>query len=211
MAEFGSSQTINTIYKSRINLLKQLDYQGYDIKNFQEFNLNEVHAMYVNEQLDMTLNSHEGNKKTHIVYHINKNLRKENIDDYANEIFNLKKIISKDDMLIIIMKSQPNDTIVEKLKHIWERENLFIVIHAIQRLQFNILEHNMISPHIILNDKESEELMKKYNIVNTSQMPNISRFDPVALSIGLKPNQICKIVRSSKTAIESNYYRICSQ
>jgi len=54
-------------------------------------------------------------------------------------------------------------------------------------------------------------MMKKYNIMDKSQMPDISRFDPVALSIGLRPNEICKIIRTSKTSIQSIYYRICSQ
>ena len=54
-------------------------------------------------------------------------------------------------------------------------------------------------------------MKKKYNIMDKSEMPDISRFDPVALSIGLKPDEVCKIVRSSKTSIQSNYYRICSQ
>ena len=78
-------------------------------------------------------------------------------------------------------------------------------------MQFNILEHSLISPHTILSDKQTTDVMKKYNIMETSQMPNISRFDPVALAIGLKPEQVCKILRTSKTAIQSNYYRICSQ
>jgi DNA-directed RNA polymerase subunit H (RpoH/RPB5) len=51
--------------------------------------------------------------------------------------------------------------------------------------------------------------MKKYNIINKGQFPDISRFDPVARVIGLRPGQLCHIVRPSKTAIEANYYRIC--
>jgi DNA-directed RNA polymerase subunit H (RpoH/RPB5) len=51
--------------------------------------------------------------------------------------------------------------------------------------------------------------MKKYNITDIVQIPDISRFDPVARAIGLRPGQVCHIVRPSKTAIEANYYRIC--
>ena len=57
------------------------------------------------------------------------------------------------------------------------------------------------------------EILKKeleYNIVDDSQFPKISRFDPVAMAIGIRPEELCKIIRPSKTAIESNYYRICS-
>ena len=51
--------------------------------------------------------------------------------------------------------------------------------------------------------------MEKYNLMQRTQFPEISRFDPVARVIGLRPGQICKITRPSKTAIESNYYRVC--
>jgi DNA-directed RNA polymerase subunit H (RpoH/RPB5) len=51
--------------------------------------------------------------------------------------------------------------------------------------------------------------MIKYNITDKIQFPDISRFDPVARVIGLRPGQVCNIIRASKTAIEANYYRIC--
>jgi DNA-directed RNA polymerase subunit H (RpoH/RPB5) len=51
--------------------------------------------------------------------------------------------------------------------------------------------------------------MKKYNITDKIQFPDISRFDPVARVIGLRPGQVCHIIRPSKTAIQANYYRIC--
>ena len=51
--------------------------------------------------------------------------------------------------------------------------------------------------------------MKKYNITDKVQFPDISRFDPVARAIGLRPGQLCHIIRPSKTSIKANYYRIC--
>jgi DNA-directed RNA polymerase subunit H (RpoH/RPB5) len=51
--------------------------------------------------------------------------------------------------------------------------------------------------------------MEKYNIKNKSLFPYISRFDPVARVIGLRPGQVCHIVRPSKTSIKANYYRVC--
>jgi DNA-directed RNA polymerase subunit H (RpoH/RPB5) len=204
-----SSQAISLITKSRSNLLEQLEYQGYDISSYKEFSIEEINAMHGNKQLDMTLTG--DNKKAHIVYHIEKTLRKENIDEYVEKIFNIEQLLSKNDMLVIIMKTQPNDTIIKHLKHIWEEKNIFIVIHGLPKLQFNLLKHDFVSPHTILTKQEADDIMKKYNIMNKSEMPNISRFDPVALSIGLRPNEVCKIIRTSKTSIQSNYYRICSQ
>ena len=51
--------------------------------------------------------------------------------------------------------------------------------------------------------------MIRYNITDKVQFPDISRFDPVAQVIGLRPGQVCEITRASKTAIESKYYRVC--
>jgi DNA-directed RNA polymerase subunit H (RpoH/RPB5) len=58
-------------------------------------------------------------------------------------------------------------------------------------------------------ESEVKEIIKKYNISDRSLLPDISRFDPVARAIGLRPGNVCHIIRPSKTAIETNYYRIC--
>ena len=61
----------------------------------------------------------------------------------------------------------------------------------------------------ILGDSEIEELKKKYNILNITQLPEISRFDPQALIMCMKPGQVCKFKRASSTALFYDYYRIC--
>ena len=48
-----------------------------------------------------------------------------------------------------------------------------------------------------------------FNPRHKTLFPDISRFDPVARVIGLRPGQVCHIIRPSKTAIEANYYRVC--
>jgi DNA-directed RNA polymerase I, II, and III subunit RPABC1 len=56
---------------------------------------------------------------------------------------------------------------------------------------------------------ELDVLKRKYNLKNFNQLPEISRFDPVALLIELRPGQVCKIDRKSVTSVDSEYYRIC--
>ena len=74
-------------------------------------------------------------------------------------------------------------------------------------LQYNVLEHELVPKHEVVVDKE--KVFRTFNIKNDQHVPEISRFDPVALAIGLRPTQLCKIYRKSRTAIESEYYRIC--
>ena len=45
--------------------------------------------------------------------------------------------------------------------------------------------------------------------MNDNEFPELSRFDPVAQTIGIRPGQLCEIIRPSKTAISAPYYRIC--
>ena len=128
-----------------------------------------------------------------------------------DDLFQMEEILTKDDTIYIIIKDDMNETLKELLKHIWEQDGIFIVMQNIKRLQFNILEHSLVPPHrIITNEEEIKEIKDRYNITNENQFPDISRFDPVAQVICIRPGQICQITRPSKTAIKAMYYRICS-
>ena len=209
-----SSGTISTVFKSRQNLLKLLSEQGYDVKDYEECSVNETHVMYNNKQLDMMLTTSQNSespKKVYVKYHLAKTLRRENINDYIDDLYNLEQVLSKDDTLIIVIKQEPHEPLLNILKQIWEQEGLFIMIYNLERLQYNILDHMYVPKHTILTDTEVTELKKRYNITNTSDLPEISRYDPVAQAIGMRPGQVCKIIRPSKTAITSEYYRVCCQ
>tara|TARA_Y100001970_G_C14238193_1_gene863224 strand:+ start:366 stop:992 length:627 start_codon:yes stop_codon:yes gene_type:complete len=205
-----SSKTIATLYKSRKNILELLKKQKYNVSDYENFSVNEVHAMCINKQLDMLLNSEEG-KKSYVKYHLGKTLRRENINDYIDDLYHLENVLEKNDTLIIIIKMEPNSTLINMLSQIWEQDGIFIILFNIERLQYNILDHELVPSHIILNDEEIQTLKQKYNINDINQLPQISRYDPVSLAIGMKPSQVCKIERQSKTAITSDYFRICVQ
>lgn len=207
-----SSGTISTLFKSRNTLLDLLDKQGFDISDYTDYGVNEIQTMYTNNQLDMLLSSTKEirpAKKAYVKYHLAKTLRRENINNIIDDLYNLEQVLQKSDMLIIVMKQEVNDTLIHILNEIWEKEQIFIVIHTLDRLQFNILEHQYVPEHIVLSDVEKEAVEKKYNITDTKQMPSISRYDPVSLAIGLRPGQVCKIIRPSKTSVNSIYYRYC--
>lgn len=220
MQNQNHSSLISSIYKARKTILELMDKQGYNINDYNNFSINEVNSMKQNNQLDMLLekknnendNSSGGNQnknKMYIRFYLNKMIRPANIQEMIDDLFNLEQILTKQDTLFIIVKDEANETIVNELKHIWEQDGIFIVVENIKRLQFNILNHILVPEHIIINEKEVEEVMKKYNIQNKHDFPDISRFDPVARVIGLRPGNVCKIIRSSKTSIKTDYYRIC--
>ena len=205
----NASGTITAIFKSRTNLLKLLKAQGYDVSQYDNFGMNEVHAMNSNKQLDMLVVKESG-QKAYVKYHLGKPLRRDNIVECVEDLFNLEKTLTKQDSLIIVMKGEMNDTNVSVLSQIWEQEGIHIVIFSLDRLQFNILEHSYVPKHTILTEQETQEMMMRYNVSNTDMLPNISRYDPVAMAIGMRPGQVCRIERFSKTAVKTAYYRVCT-
>ena len=205
----NASGTITAIYKSRTNLLSLLKAQGYDVGQYDNFGMNEVHAMNTNKQLDMLVVKESG-QKAYVKYHLGKPLRRDNITECVDDLYHLEKTLSNTDSLIIVMKSEMNDTNIAVLNQIWEQDGIHIVIFSIDRLQFNILEHTYVPNHTILTEEETQAMMSKYNIAHPDMLPNISRYDPVAMAIGMRPGQVCRIDRFSKTAVSTPYYRVCS-
>jgi DNA-directed RNA polymerase subunit H (RpoH/RPB5) len=216
MASQNSSILISHIYNSRKIVLELMLKQGYNVNDYANFSINEVNSMKLNNQLDMLLETNDDNvtdenpkKKIYIRFYLSSRPAPKNIQEMIDDLFILTETLKKSDTLFIIIKDDPNETLINQLKHIWESEGIFIVIESIKRLQFNILEHVLVPYHRVMMESEVNQIMKKYNITDKVQFPDISRFDPVARVIGLRPGQVCNIIRSSKTAIEANYYRIC--
>jgi DNA-directed RNA polymerase subunit H len=225
MANQNTSSLISQIYKSRGVVLELMKKQDYDVSEYDGFSINEINTMKTNNQLDMILskkteestedNDEKGEKennqkKIYIKYYLGKSLRPNNLQEMIDDLFNVEEVLTKEDTLLIVVKDEVNETLTNALMHIWESEKIFIIIMPLQRLQFNILEHVLVPPHRILNEIEKINVKNRYNIINDEQFPQLSRFDPVAKAIGIRPGQVCEITRPSKTAISAPYYRICT-
>jgi DNA-directed RNA polymerase subunit H (RpoH/RPB5) len=165
------------------------------------------------------------NKKTYVKFHLEKTLSVSHINDLIEDLYVLgvggeiggtglsananDTVLTEKDTLIIITK-QEIKTMNQVLNQLF-LQGRFIVLLSLDRLQFNILNHQYVPTHTILSDHEVVEMMKKYNVMEKSQLPDISRYDPVALAIGMRPGEVCSIDRPSKSAISSLYYRVCTQ
>jgi DNA-directed RNA polymerase subunit H (RpoH/RPB5) len=213
MATTSSSSTIiSKLYKSRKTLLDQLNYQGYNITNYEGFSINEVNIMYNKKQLDMLIESDvEPGAKVYVKYAVYKKLTENHIYEVISDLFEIENIMNKDtDKVIFVIKNEPNDTLMNIQNHLWHSDKYFISVLNIDRLQYNILKHTLVPEHTILKEEETKDFYEKFNIINgAKQLPTISRFDPVAQVIGLRPGQVCKINRNSQTTVQTTYYRIC--
>ena len=208
-----SSSIISQLYKTRETILTHLDNQGYNVDEYTNFSINEVNALHQNSQLDMLLEKkpNDSNKtnKVYVKYYLGKILQ-HNIQEIVDDLYGIEDLLVKgNDDLIIITKDELNDKNLQKLKYIWSKENIFVTVFSIKHLQFNVLKHVMVPQHRVLSRFETDHVKKQYNIDSDDKFPEISRFDPVAKAIGIKPGQVCEIIRPSKSSINSYYYRIC--
>jgi DNA-directed RNA polymerase subunit H (RpoH/RPB5) len=204
------SPVFNKIYTSRNVILSILQkFRGFNIGDYENFSINELRAMYDNKELDMLVTNEDTGKKIYVKYHIDTKIKQTTLYDYIEDLFELETVLNNNDELVIITKDRVNDNIKAFLTQIYKRNNKFINIININDYLYNILEHKLVPHHYILNETEKNEIYKKYYISGTKNLPDISRFDPVAVAIGLRPGEVIEITRPSPTAITSMYYRIC--
>ena len=205
----SQSGFIIQIAKSRNNILSILKSRGFNVEDYEDQSISQVHIMIQHDQLDMIVNHSSLEKKVYVKYYLNKLLKSQTIYSFIEDLFNIDEVLTKNDDLIIIIKDEPNENLNQIIRDIWMEDEYYISILNIKRLQYNILEHSLVPKHIILSNEEATIFRKKYNIINDSQIADISYFSPVSLVLGIRPNDIVKIIRNSKTSIESNFYRIC--
>lgn len=206
----ASSNKILSVYNSRNTLVEILTEKGYKTDDYNTFSINEVDAMYKNTQLDMLLTHNTNNRKIYIKYYLKaKQIKKPDLDDIIEDLYFIENVLTKEDCLIIVTEDEPNDTIIAKINYLYEHDGIFIVIHNIKRLQYNILKHTLVPKANILSTAEVDALKERFNLTSVKQLPEVSRFDPQSLAICLRPGEVCKYDRKSATALNTEYYRVC--
>ena len=206
-----NSDRVSKIYNSRNILLKQLSIAGYNTVSYEHASIEEINAMDINSQLDMLL-THPNNTKLSVTYHISDDRFSERtLTSLCNHVFGDARdepILKKEDTLVIILTDDVTETVTIHLMRLFDRYGYFIIPRPIDTLQFNILEHRLVPKHTIVSDEALPALLRKYHS-NLEHLPKISRFDPVARAICIRPNQVCEILRPSNNAGTSLYYRVC--
>ena len=190
------------IQKSYDQIKKYLDLNNYKIP--QKIDIHKIRkeqtqikVVYKNEEL---INSYP---KIYLYYCYDANISKTNLDIIIHKN---GQAVNENDIILIVTKDYAS-TINDLLRT--KYSNYYINIYKIQDLQYNILEHSFVPQHIKLTEIEKNDLYLKYNIENDKQMPQISRFDPIAKAILLRPGEVCKIIRHDKISLQNDYYRIC--
>lgn len=220
----SKSSLISSIYKSREIILEQLEMQNYDISNYKGIDINEINTLYETSMLDILVEkkTEDGEEsllknqesemikqKMYVHYYPDGKISQTKIQNLIDDLFITEETLTKKDTLFVITENEPNETINNFVHHLWEKDGIFVIMQSIRRLKFNVLKHELQPKFRILNQIEVDDVKKKYNIMNDSNWPEISRFDPVCKSTFIRPGEIFEVIRPSKTALISKYYLIC--
>jgi DNA-directed RNA polymerase subunit H (RpoH/RPB5) len=196
--------TISSIYTSRNILLEVLKLRGFDISEYNNYTISHVGSMHEHGQLDLLLEN--GRQKVFVKYCLDS---KPNLSNLIDEFFKGEDpILEAKDDLIVLIKDEVNESAMEFLDYVWSSEHFYITLFNIKRLQYNILDHELVPKHTVLSEEDKQAVLAEYN-VTVRQLPEIGRYDPVASLLGMRPGMVCKIARKSKTSIHADYYRAC--
>jgi len=213
MSSTLSDNRIMSVYKSRTNLLDMLEQYGYNVADYVNFSTNEIDAMFSQQQLDMLMTNENGTK-CYVKYFISnqvqtKTMRVQALDEIIEDLYFTEGVLGKQDVLIVIIDNDPNDTMKDRIQYLYDHDEIYVNMFNIKRLQFNVLKHEKQPQAFVLTEEQTQKFMKENNVKKLAELPEISRFDPLAMAICLRPGQIVRLHRKSPTALISIYYRVC--
>ena len=202
----SSNRTLK-LYRARLTVLEQFNTLGFETQNYENFSIGTVDIMSSKDQLDMLLTKPD-NRKIYVKF-FHGTFGKKHLDELTEELFEIENILTSSDTLMIIIDDEPNDTIQTRLKYIWEHDKQHVVVHNINRLQYNLMNHVLVPKCNILTDEETTLFKQKYSVQTNKQLPEISRFDPQSLVMCMRPGDIVRFERKSQSALHYDYYRLC--
>lgn len=220
------------VHKSRTNVLKYLKSAGFDTSPFENIDFattkqmcSSKHANIMNltlQKLGHGASSEatndsitDPNARAFVHYYVQFQAPTKSSVFKAmtlHDIVNLYKIehdMQPNDSIVLIIVNEVNDTMQKLLEQIWEKEGAYVNILSLSQLQFCVQEHSLVPKHEALAAEDKAKVFDQYYIKNDHELPQISRFDAQAKAICLRPGQLCKITRPSKTCITETYYRLC--
>lgn len=206
-----NSQTISKLFTSRKIILDLAKNRGFNIDDYENFTIHEIQILKENKQLDMLLTNNTTGQKIYYKYHLTTKLRGPHVQDYIEDIYQVEEILTDNDDLVIVSKDQPNPALKNLLSMEFTKNKYYVNVYNYNNYLCNILKNQLVPTHEIIDNDTKKEIAKEYNITKESQWPEISRFDPPAMAIGLRPGEVTEITRKSPTSLDTKYYRLCIQ
>jgi DNA-directed RNA polymerase I, II, and III subunit RPABC1 len=185
------------------NIKKMISYRNEDITLLNSISDIELFELY---DIHDKIFSIKANENTKIIYYLHQKIQRDNI----------QKILDNDNekkyLYILITLNTLDKRQIKSVKELKTKNE--IQIFEIKELLYCLYEHELVPKHIIIDDKqEIEEIKKTYNIKSLDKLPLIlskGQFqDPVVKYLNIKSGNVVKIIRPSLSAGEYITYRYC--
>jgi DNA-directed RNA polymerases I, II, and III subunit RPABC1 len=194
----------NTLYNIRKTVLEMLKDRNYIVPSSENITFDEFSIKFKNKNIDIYVdNTNENKGKAYVYFHNeNKTIPKADLKNLLNKT--IETYQDEDIKLIIILKEKGNGSIFKEItKDIYKNVEIFMNKNMI----INITHHEFVPKHMMLTENEENEVLDKYSTTK-NKLPKILKNDPIAKYYGMKPNQICKIIRKSPEVGDYIYYRL---
>ena len=196
---------------SRSTILEMLETRGYNIDDYKNFvpsisNIETMQPIIVSKSNEIVEVHYElTSTRTN---HKNVSKKVQSIMDSKNE--NDKK---KDITIIFLVSDSMTPSVKEAVRNLTNKYAIFIQVFPIRTLMYNVTKHKMVPSHIRIPKSEYklfvDDLLDSLHIDTLEKLPKILESDPVAMFIGLRSGELCKIIRPSVSAGQHIVYRYC--
>lgn len=190
---FNDNKIINKLNQKKIiikNVLKML----IERKILEEDKLTEIYENIIKKNIELNNFEIEIPVKSILVTFIDSK-----ITSYR-KIEDIDKIINNNKHNIFII----ND-IQSKIWELLIKNEIEVFMY--KELMTNVIEHDIVPKHILLNDDEKKIFLNEYHN-QLNKLPKIELFDPISRYYNVKIGDIFRIIRPSIITGNNIYYRI---
>lgn len=189
------------LFKIRTNVLEMLQDRDFEVSSeIKNISFDEYNAMCDNDDINILVKK-EGIELYVYFYNKEKSFGKKELKDIVEST----KETYSDDINIIFILNKYNKSAIDKELIQDNYKNIEYI--PSKQMTFNITKNYLVPRHILLSDKEKKEVFVQYKTNSLDSFPIIKRNDPIVKYYGMKPGDLCKIIRSSPTAGISVVYR----
>ena len=207
------------IFRSREVILDMVNRRGYDTSDYEHYSLEDMTNMnnsiptvsktqkYPPTPFDMICKHKTEDKYLHVRYFFNAKLKFQNIETILLNMIETESFNTDNDEVICITNDKiSNESMFDnQLDGLYKKMQIF----EMSKLIINIMKHELVPEHSIINNDEKQKLLEKFDIATFSQLPIILKSDPVAKFIGMRRGDVCKIIRPSETSGRYETFRYC--
>ncbi len=213
MSAYQRTRHLSTyLNTSRKTIIEMLENRGYDMTHHKSFEP----AYSNNGSMDPIIVS---NDKEVIEVHYeltSTRTNHKNVSKKVNQIVEKRKEEDKKKALTIIflVSDSMTPSVKEAIRVLTIKFGIFIQVFPIRTLMYNITKHQNVPEHIRIPKSEYskyvDDLLDSLHIESLDKLPKILDTDPVAMFIGMRPGDLCKITRPSLSAGVHTVYRYCA-